>query len=157
MERLFFTEEDFETMGWHDNRVYAMAFRTEEFAFVLDIDYITKWVEPEPSSSNYSFLIAPATLTFWNVRDLLFDIESGNAGLQLSSISRELLGAPRNAEYIKRDQEWLWTLEFVEGEIQLKSVGFRQTLRRRPIMSERYELSANDRGNLFITPTEDLV
>lgn len=149
MEQHLFTEDDFETMSWHDSRIYAIAFRPEDFEFVLDIDYIVKWIEPDPEGSHYSFLIAPATLIFWNVRDLEFDISSYDTGLQLSGIKRELLGPPKNSEFVKRDKEWLWTLDCSEGEIQLKSVGFRQHLRRKPIHSNSYELPIGHRGSLF--------
>jgi hypothetical protein len=31
-------------MGWHDARIYAVAFLQETFEFALDIDYIFEWV-----------------------------------------------------------------------------------------------------------------
>ena len=74
LEKWVWTEEDFERMGWHDSRIYALAFSPETFELLLDIDYIFQWINPEPGETFYKFWVAPATLIFENVSDVDFDI-----------------------------------------------------------------------------------
>src|SRR5260221_10243754 len=73
LEKWIWTEQDFEEMGWHDCHIYAVAFLPETFEFVLDLDYICKWVNPKPPAENFSFWVSPATLVFENVHDLELD------------------------------------------------------------------------------------
>ena len=74
IEKWIWTEADFEVMGWHDNRIYALAFSADTFELILDIDYIFKWINPEPGETFFQFWTAPATLVFQNVYDVEFDI-----------------------------------------------------------------------------------
>jgi hypothetical protein len=68
LDRAVWTDADFETMGWHDNAVHAISFADDESSrLLLDLDYILRWLQPEPPKKNFSFLIAPATLIFENV------------------------------------------------------------------------------------------
>jgi hypothetical protein len=38
LEKWLWTESDFEMMGWHDSRVYAISFSPEQSEIILDID-----------------------------------------------------------------------------------------------------------------------
>lgn len=50
LDKTIWTEADYETMSWHDATVYAFAFENggENYNgdFLVDIDYIFKWVYP---------------------------------------------------------------------------------------------------------------
>jgi hypothetical protein len=46
LEKWVWSEADFEEMVWHDARIHAIAFLPDSFEFVLDIDYILRWVQP---------------------------------------------------------------------------------------------------------------
>src|SRR5690348_9572503 len=51
LEKAVWTDGDFDTMGWHDASVHAIAFHEEEHgaqdALLLDLDYIVRWLDPE--------------------------------------------------------------------------------------------------------------
>ncbi len=128
------TEEDFETLSWHDSRIHAIAFGPEKSEIVFDIDYIFEWIHPTQGQLNFSFRVAPATLVFENVYAVEFDLDldCGDGGLEIDSIRRELEGAPRNAKYIGKDKEWLWTIECQQGDIKFRAAGFQMYARARP-------------------------
>ena len=94
LEKWIWTEADFERMGWHDSKIYALAFSPETFELLLDIDYIFEWVQPEPGKKFFKFWIDPATLVFQNVYDVDFDIQAMGPELEILSIVREQSRAP---------------------------------------------------------------
>jgi hypothetical protein len=69
LEKAVWTDADFVTMGWHDATVHAIAFHEDEqnAELLLDLDYIVRWIDPEPPAEHLTFLVAPATLVFENV------------------------------------------------------------------------------------------
>jgi len=131
LEKWVWTEADFERMGWHDSRIYALAFSPDTFELLLDIDYIFQWVHPQLGEKSFQFWVAPATLVFQNVYDVEFDV-STTTGLEIDHVTREQPRAPRNAAYIEHDTEWLWTIDCQQGDIRLWSVGFNQYIRSTP-------------------------
>jgi len=78
LEKKIWTEEDFDKMGWHDNRIHAMHFLSDEKAWknqiIFDIDYILAWVKVPKDNIYYSFWISPSTLIFDDAFDLKMDI-----------------------------------------------------------------------------------
>lgn len=72
------TDAEFDQISFHDNRVYAHAVLLEEYAFLLDIDYIVEWLHPSVGNNAYSFRVSPATLRFENIFNLKVNLELGN-------------------------------------------------------------------------------
>jgi hypothetical protein len=132
LEKWLWTECDFEIMGWHDSHVYAIAFLPEKFEIVFDIDYIFQWVNPLEDEQYFSFWVSPATLIFENIYDVELQIKSYNGGLIINSIKRANADTSRNAQYIGKDKEWIWTIECQEGEIKFRSTGYKQYVRAEP-------------------------
>jgi hypothetical protein len=66
LEKALWSDADFDVMGWHDATVHAIAFEESDdrAALLIDLDYIVRWIEPQPLSRSFSFLVAPATLVF---------------------------------------------------------------------------------------------
>ena len=145
--QMLWTENDFERMAWHDARVWALGFVAEEYEFVLDLDYILEWVDPAPGEEHYRFWVAPATLVFENVTDLSFELEP-YTDVSLDRITRGTPGRPRNAEYIGKDTDWLWDLDFHVGGIQFRSAGFKQYLRAPATLQRAQYLPLTERGGL---------
>lgn len=145
LDKWVWTEADFEQMGWHDAHIYAFAFVPEEFEFVLDIDYILEWVHPAPGETYFKFWVAPATLVFENVNELLIDLEP-HSGIEIQDLKREDAQLPRNAEYINRNTEWRWVLDCLAGEISLRSIGYKQYFRRAPVFGTAQMLGLEGRG-----------
>ena len=76
MEKWIWTDADFEQMGWHDSQIYAFAFLSETNEFVLDVDYILRWVQPASDETHFKFWVSPATLVFENAYDVKVDLKT---------------------------------------------------------------------------------
>ena len=144
LESYKWTTENFEEMEWHDCKIHAIAFDSIKNRFLLDIDYILKWVGPN-ENGYYSFWISPATLIFENVYDFKIDI---NYGLEtiLENIKRFNERKPNNSDYINENIEWEWMIETRNGEISFKSVGYSQYFRSNPVYKEQQEFTIDERG-----------
>lgn len=126
------TESDFEIMGWHDSRIYALAFAPEKSEIIFDIDYIFQWVSPQEGEVSFSFWVSPATLVFENIYNIEFDLGLNDGELEIDVIKRELIGAPRNAQYIGKNEEWIWIIECQQDEIKFRSAGYKMHVRAKP-------------------------
>jgi len=156
VEKWIWTEDDFERMGWHDSQIHAMAFSPANFELILDIDYILKWIHPKPEETYYKFWVAPATLVFENVYEIDITTRSYPSGLEIDAITRKDLGAPRNAEFIRKAHEWLWTIECHEGEITFRSAGYKQYIRTYPVFGGQQTLDLSSRGFSFDRKRTDI-
>lgn len=67
----------FDQVSLHDVRVYGLLFQRETCGanLILDIDYLAEWPGAEDAERN--FLVAPATLTFFDVVDLQIHLDWG--------------------------------------------------------------------------------
>jgi len=67
------TEQDFDSLSWHDNELHGIRLRNpseeDQFDLVLDIDHILGWTE-HPDGT-FTFLVAPALLIFHEVTELV--------------------------------------------------------------------------------------
>jgi hypothetical protein len=149
VEKWVLTEADFDSMGWHDSRIHALAFQPENFELVFDIDYIFEWIHPKPDETYFKFWIAAATLVFENVYDIEFDIDSYNCKLEIDNIKREDGRRPHNAQHIGKETEWLWIVECQEGEIRFRSAGFKQFIRAMPQLRHSQVIDVKERGFSF--------
>ena len=140
------TEEDFETMQWHDCKIYAIAFDDEKFELRFDIDYIIEWVTLGEIHPHFKFWITPATLVFRNVYDI--DIALFSVDFRILSISRLNPARPRNADHIKELVEYDWMFETTNGEISFKSVGYKQYARMKPILLPSQVIDFKERGGI---------
>jgi hypothetical protein len=144
LEKKLWTETDFELMSWHDCPIHALAFDKED-KILLDIDYIFEWVLMK-NKKNYKFWISPCTLVFENVYDIVF--ESGDTAIIIDNISRENPQKPKNAEYLNKDLEYDWIIETTVGEMTFKSVGFKQYVKRTPVLVSTQELDLEIRNGI---------
>ncbi len=136
------TETDFDAMGWHDNKVHAVAVEPGPDypgRLLLDLDYIVKVVVPEPPARNLSAWICPATLVFDPAWDLTADVDLQGWGFQLflNAITRDGPDERGNSE---------WTLTGDHLTIELGGSGFTQYLRRPPVLVQSYWLTVEERG-----------
>ena len=145
-EKTAWTDENFEEMGWHDCKIYAMSFNSERFELIFDIDYILQSVDPEKDNANYSFWISPATLIFGNVYDINMNIYSTD--LEILDISKGNSAIPKNVNHIDTLIEYDWTIETSTGEITFKSIGYRQVMRKPPKLYDRQSIGLLERGGV---------
>jgi hypothetical protein len=144
LNKSIWTEEDFDTMGWHDSPIYGISFG-DNFEFLLDIDYIFKWLE---TGEGYRFLISPCTLVFENVHDINIEIRESYSRLEIDNIYRENPQRPKNGDFIKRDTEFEWLIETQQGTISFKSVGYKQFVRQALRLIESQVIGVDARGGI---------
>src|SRR5262245_6916041 len=128
------TEADFDQLSWHDNSIYGLALRTENWKsdLLLDIDYITEWLCGV--DQRVRFLIAPATLTFHNVTDLRLDVDWGDSHFQVALIEPSIHAITRERvahQLIHLDRPYYeWTIQLnlpkPGGFIRFGATGFTQ-------------------------------
>lgn len=150
MSQSVWTNDNFEQMCWHDNAVHGLRVREGEEGtgeLDLDIDYILEWLPP--ADGGYSFRVAPATLTFQGVSDLVISIDYSKAPAALTpfaihEIKRELHVYPHGY----KDFRWFIEINWPNGFITFNASGFTQTLRAPPIESPDQWLSHEQRQAL---------
>lgn len=153
-EKLLWTEADFETMGWHDATIHAVAFPLEDFEIAFDIDYIFKWIDPTAGQTHFRFWVSPATLVFRSIHGLHIDLDPGQE-LTMQDIDRADPLTPGSARHIGQDTEWQWRIRCNEGEISFRACGFTQYIRQSPRFGKHQTLSLEERGGCsFDRPCE---
>ena len=133
------TEKDFDQMGWHDNKIYAITFNVNNSEISLDIDYILQWINPEKGETDFKFKVAPSTLVFRNIYNLKIDFPILD-NLFIEDIYRNNPSKPKNAKHIKEQIEYEWTIETGGGDLIFNSVGFKQVLRKSPILINKQNI-----------------
>jgi hypothetical protein len=146
LEKPVWSEADLGRMGWHDVVIHGIAFDPGRFEFMLDIDYLFAWVNPEPPSKYYTFWAAPCTIVFRDVHNLHFNTGEP-LGWQVMSLERNE-PKPFNANYAPDKTEWTWIFDLLNGEIKFSSTGYTQYTRRIPVRIQQQLFSLDDRGGI---------
>jgi hypothetical protein len=153
LEKSLWTDADFESMGWHDVVVHAVAFDTEHHELLLDIDYIFAWVDPSPSSQYFSFWLAPSTLVFRDVWEMRIQYEA-SLGFQLQGIKRTEPRVRPHPLPEGRKEERRWTLDGNEGEISFWAIGYSQFVRQIPKHHREQSFSISERSGVSFDRAE---
>lgn len=148
LKKWIWTLEDFEEMCWHDCKIHAVAFDELNYRLLFDIDYIFKWVGPG-EDGYYSFWVSPATLIFENVYDMNIDLGSGIETI-IEDLEKSNPSKPRNSDFIKVDVEWEWTIETTNGQINFKSVGYKQYIKKSQVCIKAQEIKSTGAWRVFI-------
>ena len=130
------SDSDFEKMGWHDNRLYAISFPNEDFKLTLDIDYIFKW--DRSIGNELKFWVSPCDLVFENVSELKIETDLKDSLLLfISDIKRSnpRLSPNQNVTI------WDYVIECDNGLLSFSVTGFKQLVRAQPILSETQDLN----------------
>jgi len=155
------TDSDFDTLSWHDCRIWGMEFRTGDTDdhdwtsdLALDIDFILEWHCGTLGPAQ--FRIAPAHLVFHGVTDANLNIDWGTKGLQVApydiTIDRIQRESIRKQKVFLDRPYYSWSVILNsprEGSISFGAVGFTQTLRADPILSEKQSLSLRQRSRMI--------
>ena len=147
LEKTLWTDQDFDLMGWHDAQIYAISFATD-FEFVLDIDYIFKWVTPGEGETYFKFWVSPCTLVFENVWDLKLEVSS-SVGLEINDILRTDPRPAKNAEFMQHRPEYSWIIETQQGSIEFNSVGYKLFVRQLPSLLDSQQIDHSQRVMSF--------
>ncbi|MBS1744988.1 MAG: hypothetical protein JST21_02335 [Bacteroidetes bacterium] len=146
LQKLEWTESNFDQMGWHDSKIYAVAFGIKEYELCFDIDYILEWINPQETEDHFKFMVVPATLVFRNVHDL--KINFSLVEVTIEDIYRDNPVQPKNYVHIKEENEYDWIIETNNGEVSFKSVGFNQYARQKPRLLDNQSIDFVERGGI---------
>jgi hypothetical protein len=148
-DRYMWFDSDFDDLTFHDNCIHAFAFDTNANDLYYDIDYICKWVNPEPGEVPYKFWLAPATLIFANVSALDIVVQSFDPGMIVAEVERTLLaqdeaGAPPS---------WEWGVHLLNGSFDFYATGFTLHIRSAPQLRQDQALTFEERGGYSFART----
>jgi hypothetical protein len=146
-KNFIFSTKDFAEINWHDCKIHGLAFDEVEFKFYLDIDFIIEWIEPLSNEDGYKFKVAPATLVFRNVWNLVFDLDT-NLALDIDSVSMQNPHYPKNKDYIHEEYEYDWNIVLQQGEISFNSIGFEIYVRKSPEIRNEQSYVLKERGGV---------
>ena len=128
MYKRILTIKDFESIIWHDCKIYGFAFDDSKYKLYFDIDFINEWIKPQEKEKRYKLKITPATLVFSNVWDVNFDIDT-NLSLDIDSVVKKNPHISRNKP---QKMEYEWEMELLQGKITFKSIEFKIYFRDKP-------------------------
>jgi hypothetical protein len=142
------THADFEEMSWHDNHFHGFHVVAGEYGsgdLLFDVDYILEWLALE--SGETGFRIAPATLAFHDVTNLVVSIDYASPSAALGPFSADSI--ERMEEVRDRYVATVWhvNLNWPKGFIRFESTGFEQSLRAEPVIAKQQLLTAKERGD----------
>lgn len=155
MKDKIFTNENFEEISLHDNKIHGVQFCVDHEKFqsdvVFDIDYIVEW----ECDSKCEFIVAPATLRFHNVTDLNLSINWGDSGFQNSVSGPFILELKREPAETKMRIDKYYRWEIVcnneKHNISFGASGFTMKLQSEPVASDEQYLGVEERQRLFRT------
>jgi len=148
------SDEDFKEMNWHDVVIHAMATndemlsgpdeepRFESQQLILDIDYVLNWRE-SLAERRADFWVSPATLVFEEISDLNVNFRSE-------------YGIPLLVIYTIGREGRRWSISLGEGQISFDSAGFKQYIRREPVLKSHFTyLTDSERGGFSFRRAHD--
>ena len=154
IDKWVWSEEDLREMSWHDVVIHGLAISNEMLSgsneeprfesqdLLFDIDYVLNWRESR-AERRAEFRVSPATLVFEEVSDLNvnFGSKSGEPLLLIYTIGRE---------------GRRWSISLGEGQISFDSAGFKQYIRREPVLKSHFTyLTDSERGGFSFKRTHD--
>mgnify|MGYP003638984723 CR=1 FL=1 len=144
LEKPVWSDEDFEIMGWHDSTVWGMLQNSDEWEYLLDLDYIFKWVNPEKGETYFKFWVAPVTMVFDNTSDVKIHLESSQGHVEIADLYMENPTESPNGKFINHT----YRFDCHNGTISLRATGFKMFVRKTPILLERQSLELKERGGV---------
>jgi len=154
LEKNYWTETDFDVMGWHDSKIHGLSFDSNSQSFksdlLFDIDYIFEWVNTNPINKYFTFWIAPCTLVFHDVHNLKMNLDSEDY------LSTEVeINVLRIISKQSNSKIQLYQAELVTnfGEIAFICSGYEQFVRKPPIHTTEQWLEINQRGGISYDKT----
>ena len=141
LEKQVWTDADFAVMGWHDATVWSMVADPENFEFLLDLDYIFKWVDPAPGETYFKFWVAPVTMVFANAHSIDMDIQSQQGAIEVAELHMEDPKPTPNGKFTQHS----FRFECQEGALTLRATGFKLFVRQAPKLIQHQSFTLESR------------
>lgn len=127
-----YTQDDFESLGFHDCYVHGLRWSRRHFSLILDIDYIVQWVE---TGGKYQFWVSPSELCFRSVSDAVVSLDWTQLApeCQIEGIYRRETRTTANGT-----QDYHWDVEFgtPDGSIDLWATEFELRIQSVPVLCQ---------------------
>lgn len=134
LEKWVWSEADFDQMGWHDARIYAVQFGKD---ISFDIDYIFEWVKSD-ADDFFSFIVAPVTLTLSEPTSILINVDFRfGQQIEIEEIHRRIANSGATQ----------WYIETHQGDIIITADSFKQVVRRHPTLQTGQQVLPEERGD----------
>lgn len=131
-EKIIWDDNDFNQLGFHDNRLYSITFGHKEFNLTLDLDYIIKW-----SAELDMFWVVPAYLSFENVFNTKIELSFDNTSdIIIDSIKRGKESLTPNKKLTQRE----YVIETNVGKIVFIATGFKLLFRGEIVKTAQQDL-----------------
>ena len=144
LEKVVWTQDDFDVMGWHDSIIWSMLTNTADYEHLLDLDYIFEWVQPREDETYFKFWVAPVTMVFENAHDIKIGIESPQGGIERADLYMENPEITPNNKYT----EHTYRFDCQEGVILLKATGYTMYVRQKPKLLDCQYIELDDRNGI---------
>jgi len=144
LEKAVWSEKEFKAMGWHDATIWSMLANSEEYEYLLDLDYIFKWVEPIENEKYFKFWISPVTMVFENAHEIRIDIESPQGIIEISELHMENPQPTPNGKFT----EHTYRIECQEGVISVKATGYKLYVRQKPKLIQYQSMGLSERNGV---------
>lgn len=144
LEKAIWTDADLDVLGWHDVTLWSMVADPDAFEFLLDLDYIFKWVDPEPGETYFKFWVAPVTMVFENAHTIDIDIQSQQGRVEIDAMHREDPAPTPNGAFTQHT----YRFECQEGEVKIRATGFKMFVRQPPALLDAQSFSLTERAGV---------
>lgn len=142
LEKRIWTDADFEQMGWNDCLIYKMRVSGD---LALDIDYILQWNQPDIEGLPFTFWVAPATLVFKHVQNLVLEIDTTfMEAYEIDDIEKRVT-----------ETGTTWTIITQRGYIEFTSDGYEQFIRQDPFFQYGQTIPYIDRHGVSLERITD--
>ena len=149
--RTEWTDQDFDSLSWHDNHIHAIRIRNPHEGYdcdlILDIDHIVEWIELP--HKQLEFMVAPAILTFSNVTKLSVNFELAyKEDFEIYWIYRQEISDEALLRLGGHNYRWnikLQPIEWKQNTMSFESHGFTQKLTKAPVRRPLPKLEDDER------------
>lgn len=152
LEKTIWDDSDFDVMGWHDATIWSTVANPDEFEFLVDLDYIFKWVQPTEGETYFKFWVAPVTMIFENAHNVSVEIESEQGTIEVANFHRENPRLTLNGKLT----QYTYRFECQEGNVSLTATGFKMYVRRAPQLLQYQSFGLKERKGVRFGRASDV-
>ena len=125
------SEDEAPPESLHDCYVRGIRWVTSRYSFVVDLDYIVRWLAPGEASGSYRFLVSNGSLVFANADDIRVALDWTGVGLE-AQLSILRIDAERCTPNGAKQCRYLLEFSNLDGGISVWATGYEVLLWTEP-------------------------